>query len=92
MACVRASVCAPERCHPPPCAAQALLRNHDFYRSCMAAEELQLKHGAQVMLLVNLDLSGDASSMLANGRRVNAQRRCWRTARPHNMPCIASSR
>ncbi len=47
-----------------------LLQRHDFYRSCMAAEELELKDGAQVMLLSNLDLTSQEDRKLANGRRV----------------------
>ena len=35
----------------------------------MATEQQQLKVGAQVMLLVNLELGSDASRSLANGRR-----------------------
>jgi hypothetical protein len=35
----------------------------------MAAEELELKDGAQVMLLSNIDLSSEEDRKLANGRR-----------------------
>lgn len=37
----------------------------------VAAPSVQLKMNAQVMLLRNLELSGGASRMLVNGRRVS---------------------
>ncbi|KAI3437869.1 hypothetical protein D9Q98_000315 [Chlorella vulgaris] len=43
------------------------LRRHEFFRDCMAADKLQLKVGAQVMLLKNLELG--VSHSLVNGSR-----------------------
>jgi hypothetical protein len=46
-----------------------LLARHEFYRTVLAAETVALKHGAQVMLLSNLDLRSGGDSKLANGSR-----------------------
>ncbi|PRW56986.1 DNA helicase ATP-dependent [Chlorella sorokiniana] len=43
------------------------LWQHEFFRDCMAGKETQLKAGAQVMLVKNLELGG--SHMLVNGSR-----------------------
>ena len=66
---------APERSFSLRRLRQDGLRKHEFFRSCMATEQQQLKAGAQVMLLVNLELGSDASRSLANGRREAAAAR-----------------
>ncbi|GAB4819356.1 hypothetical protein N2152v2_006402 [Parachlorella kessleri] len=49
-------------------AAEERLRQHEFYRDCLAGPQVRFKEGAQVMLLKNLELTGD-SRMLVNGSR-----------------------
>eukprot|EP00898_Chlorokybus_atmophyticus_P009230 jgi/Chlat1/937/Chrsp108S01371 len=51
--------------------AQALqmLKDSEFWRDCMAVKDMQLKLNSQVMLLKNLDLTGDNGGMLVNGSR-----------------------
>ncbi|KAL4451826.1 hypothetical protein ABPG75_007488 [Micractinium tetrahymenae] len=44
------------------------LRGHEFFRDCLAAKTCQLKVGAQVMLVKNLELTGN-TRMLVNGSR-----------------------
>ncbi|GAB5037275.1 dna helicase aaa partial [Nannochloropsis oceanica] len=44
---------------------QLLLANHTYYKTCLAAERVELKLGAKVLLLKNLDLVGPKK--LVNG-------------------------
>lgn len=49
---------------------EGALWRSDFFRDCLAAREVTLKTGAQVMLLKNLELGGrGANRMLVNGSR-----------------------
>ncbi|KAF5843371.1 PIF1-like helicase-domain-containing protein [Dunaliella salina] len=50
--------------------AQQRLQRHEFFRDCLAIPQVQVKVGAQVMLLKNVDLEGDINGrQLVNGSR-----------------------
>lgn len=46
-----------------------LLEKHSYFKNHLASETIELKKGAQVMLLCNLRLHGDTDKMLVNGSR-----------------------